>query len=289
MQGVYTAIVTPFDEKGDIDFPAVERIVDLQKKSGVAGLVVGGTTGEATTLSFEEKKELYRFVKERAGGLDLVAGTGTNDTAASVKLTEMALALGYRQVLAVTPYYNKPTRKGLVRHYREIAGTGARIILYHVPGRTGLTLPAAWLKELSTVPEIVAVKEASGNMTLFTEYLEAVGPERFAMLSGDDFTLTPFLSLGGRGVISVLSNIMPAETVRLVNAALAGDYHTAAALQVRYNAMIRTLFVESNPIPVKTALSLMGYCREIFRAPLETMEEKSRGLLAETMARYGLL
>ncbi len=288
MQGVYTAIVTPFTEKGGIDFPALERLLDLQKKGGVAGIVVGGTTGEAATLSFEEKKELYRFVKERAGGLDLVAGTGTNDTAASVKLTEMALALGYRQVLAVTPYYNKPTCKGLVRHYRELAKTGARIVLYHVPGRTGLTLPAAWLKEIAAIPEIVAVKEASGNMALFADYLEAVGTERFVMLSGDDFTLTPFMALGGRGVISVLSNIVPAETVTLVNAALAGDYRMAAALQVRYNALIRVLFVESNPIPVKTALSHMGYCGEVFRLPLETMEEKNRSLLIETMKRYGL-
>ncbi len=289
MQGVYTAIVTPFTGKGDIDFPAVERLIEFQKKGGVAGIVVGGTTGESATLSFEEKKELYRFVKERADGLDLIAGTGTNDTAASVRLTEMALGLGYRQVLAVTPYYNKPTCKGLVRHYREIAKTGARIVLYHVPGRTGLTMPAAWLKELAAIPEIVAVKEASGSMTLFADYLEAVGPGRFAMLSGDDFTITPFMALGGRGVISVLSNIMPAETVKLVNPALAGDYRTAADLQIRYNAMIRMLFVESNPIPVKTALSLMGYCRETFRSPLETMEEKNRSLLVETMKRYALL
>jgi len=289
MRGVYTAIITPFTDDGKIDFTVLERLIAFQQERGVAGIVVGGTTGEATTLSFDEKRELYRFVRGQARNLDLIAGTGTNNTAESVKLTEMAVDLGYRHVLAVTPYYNKPTCKGLIKHYREIARTGVRIVLYHVPGRTGLTLPPTWLKELAEIPEIVAIKEASGNMVLFADYLEAVGPGRFAMLSGDDFTIVPFLALGGRGVISVLSNILPGETVSLVESALAGDFSKAADLQIKLNSLIRTLFIESNPIPVKTALSLMGYCREVFRLPLAPMEEKTRTVLIETLKRYGLL
>ncbi|HOW51200.1 MAG TPA: 4-hydroxy-tetrahydrodipicolinate synthase [bacterium] len=289
MKGVYTAIVTPFTTSGAIDYPALARLIEFQRKGGVAGLVAGGTTGEAATLSFEEKKELYAFVKKEAAGLDLIAGTGTNNTAESVELTRMARELGYTQVLVVTPYYNKPTCRGLMAHYGAIAATGAQIVLYNVPGRTGLNLPAAWLRELAAIPQITAVKEASGNMAQLADYLEQVGPGRFAMLSGDDFTIAPFVALGGVGVISVLSNIVPAETVQLTAAALMGDVKKAAALQVRYNALNRALFMESNPIPAKTALHLMGYCEEILRAPLATMEPQNRAKLIEVLKGYRLI
>lgn len=289
MKGVYTAIVTPFTKSGEIDYPALARLIAFQKKGGVAGIVVGGTTGEAATLSFEEKKELYAFVKKEAAGLDLIAGTGTNNTAESVKLTEMAQGLGYTQMLVVTPYYNKPTCRGLMTHYRAIAATGARIVLYNVPGRTGLNLPAAWLKELAALPQITAVKEASGNMAQLVDYLELVGDTRFAMLSGDDFTITPFVALGGVGVISVLSNVAPAETVALTNAALAGEFATARRLQRELNALNRVLFIESSPIPAKTALHLMGYCEEILRSPLETMEPQTRAKLVDVLKGYRLI
>ncbi len=289
MKGVYTAIVTPFTDRGAVDYAALARLIAFQKKGGVAGIVVGGTTGEAATLSFDEKKELYAFVKKEAAGLELIAGTGTNNTAESVKLTGMALELGYTQVLVVTPYYNKPTCRGLMAHYGAIAATGAQIVLYNVPGRTGLNLPAAWLKELAAIPQITAVKEASGNMAQLADYLEQVGSGRFAMLSGDDFTITPFVALGGVGVISVLSNVAPAETVQLTAAALAGDSKKAAELQVRLNALNRVLFVESNPIPAKTALHLMGYCEEILRLPLATMEPQNRAKLIEVLKGYRLI
>lgn len=289
MKGVYTAIVTPFTTSGAVDYSALTRLIEFQRKGGVAGLVVGGTTGEAATLSFEEKKELYAFVQKKAAGLDLIAGTGTNNTAESVELTRMALELGYTQVLVVTPYYNKPTCRGLMAHYGAIAATGAQIALYNVPGRTGLNLPAAWLKELAAIPQITAVKEASGNLAQLADYLEQVGFDRFAMLSGDDFTITPFVALGGVGVISVLSNIVPAETVALTNAALADDFKKAADLQMRYNALNRALFMESNPIPAKTALHLMGYCEEILRLPLATMEPQNRTKLIEVLKGYRLI
>lgn len=289
MKGVYTAIVTPFTKGGAIDEAALKKLIAAQRKGGVAGIVVAGTTGEAATLSFEEKRDLFAFVKQEAAGLDLVAGTGTNDTAGSVKLTEMAIGLGYTQVLAVTPYYNKPTCRGLMAHYGAIAATGVKIVLYNVPGRTGLNLPAAWLKELAAIPGITAVKEASGNMAQMADYLEQVGADRFTMLSGDDFTITPFVALGGAGVISVVSNIAPAETVELTGAALAGDFAKAAALQVRLNGLIRALFMESSPIPVKTALHLMGLCEEAFRSPLATMEPQNREKLVEVLKKYRLI
>jgi 4-hydroxy-tetrahydrodipicolinate synthase len=162
-------------------------------------------------------------------------------------------------------------------------------VLYNVPGRTGLNLPAAWLKELAAIPQITAVKEASGNMAQLADYLEQVGQGRFAMLSGDDFTITPFVALGGVGVISVLSNVAPAETVALTTAALAGDFKKAAELQVRLNALNRVLFIESSPIPAKTALHLMGYCEEILRSPLETMEPQNRAKLVEVLKGYRLI
>jgi len=174
-------------------------------------------------------------------------------------------------------------------HYGAIAATGAKIVLYNVPGRTGLNFPAGWLKELAAIPQITAVKEASGNMAQAVDYFEQVGPDRFAMLSGDDFTITPFIALGGAGVISVVSNIAPAETVALTGAALAGDFGKATSLQVRLNGLIRALFMESSPIPVKTALHLMGFCEEILRSPLATMEPQNREKLVETLKRYRLV
>ena len=209
MKGVYTAIVTPFKESGKIDFDAFGKLLEGQVKAKVSGVVVAGTTGEGATLNHEEKEELFRFTKEHCPTLDLVAGTGTNNTADSVKQTEIALEAGFEKVLIVTPYYNKPTPKGLFAHYSAVAVTGAKIVLYNVPGRTGLNIAPAALKMITEIKNVVAVKEATGDLGRLADYLDAVGTERFDFLSGDDFTVVPFISMGGKGVISVLSNIYP--------------------------------------------------------------------------------
>ena len=285
MKGVYTAIVTPFKNSGEIDFNAFEKLLDEQIKAKVAGVVVAGTTGEGATLNLAEKEELFRFTKEHCPTLDLVAGTGTNNTADSVKQTEVALKAGIEKVLIVTPYYNKPTPKGLFAHYSAIAATGAKIVLYNVPGRTGLNIAPAALKLVSEIKNVVAVKEATGDLGRLADYLDAVGTERFDFLSGDDFTVVPFISMGGKGVISVLSNIYPEICVKMVNAALSGDFATAAKIQLATNKINHAMFMESNPIPVKTALAMKKKCTDRFREPLANMEdaniEKLAGIIKE--------
>ncbi len=287
MKGVYTALVTPF-KNGKVDYEALEKLLIRQKEGKVAGLVVGGTTGEAATLTFEEKKELYGFVKKNAEGLDLIVGTGTNDTAGSVELTKMALELGIEKVLVVTPYYNKPSAKGLYRHYSAIAETGAKIVLYNVPGRTGLNVAPSCLKTLSQIESIVAVKEATGNIAQLADYLELV-PDRFDFLSGDDFTIVPFISMGGKGVISVLSNVFPAETVEMVELALHSRFEQAARIQISLNRFNHSMFMETNPVPAKTALAMMGIIEEEFRSPLDAMETENREKLAEVLKDYELI
>lgn len=289
MKGVYTAVVTPFDSFGKIDFTSLEKILKTQVEAGVSGIVAAGTTGEAATLTLDEKIELFKFVKEKCPTLDIVAGTGTNNTADTVNQTEEALKIGINKVLIVTPYYNKPTSKGLFRHYSEIARTGAEIILYNVPGRTGLNVAPECLADLSRIDNIVAVKEATGDLGRLADYLDAVGTERFFFFSGDDFTIAPFISMGGTGVISVVSNVLPELCVALVNAALSGDFKKAADIQISINRLNHAMFMESNPGPVKTALSLMGLCEDNFRSPLDKMEEKNIAKLSEILKDYSLI
>ncbi len=289
MKGVYTAIVTPFDRSGSIDFNAMGSLLEMQVNAGVSGIIVCGTTGEAATLSIEEKVSLFEFVKEKCGQLDIVAGTGTNNTAETVNQTKAALECGINKVLIVTPYYNKPSCAGLVRHYSEVANTGAGIVLYNVPGRTGLNVTPDTLEELAAIENIIAVKEATGDMKQLAEYIDAVGSDRFDFLSGDDFTVVPFISLGGKGVISVFTNILPELGVAMVNSAIAGDFKKAADIQISLNRINKAMFMEPNPLPVKTSLSLMKLCEDNFRAPLDKMEEKNIAKLSETLKDYSLI
>jgi len=288
MKGVYTAIVTPF-KKGKIDFDALGKLVEKQKRAEIHGLIVAGTTGEAATLSIDEKRELFTFIKENAGWMDIVAGTGGNNTAQSVKETEMALETGVEKVLIVTPYYNKPTCNGLYLHYKSIADTGAKIVLYNVPSRTALNIAPSCLKKLSSIENIIAVKEASGSIAGLTDYLDAVGSNRYDFFSGDDFTIAPFVAMGGKGVISVISNIMPEKVVELVEAGLGGKTEKSSKIQIELNKIIHTMFLETNPLPVKTALSMMGQLEESFRAPLANMEESNRVELKKILKEYNLL
>ncbi len=287
MQGVYTAIITPFDEYGKIDFKALSNLLNLQIKGNVTGIVVAGTTGEAATLSKDEKADLFTFVKENAKNLDVVAGTGSNSTSDSVINSEIALKCGIRKHLVVTPYYNKPTPKGLFNHYSAIAETSCEIVLYNVPGRTGLNISEQALDKIGEIPEVTAVKEATGSISRLIDYLSVVG-ERFDFMSGDDFTIVPFISMGGKGVISVLSNIFPKETVEMTQAALNGDFKKASAMQIWFNRLIHSLFIESSPIPVKTLMSKIGLIQDKFRSPLAEMEEDNKEKLFKIAKEYGL-
>jgi len=290
MKGTYTAIVTPFDRTGNIDFNALETIISLQVDAGVSGLVICGTTGEAATLSIEEKVSLFEFVKSHCGEeIDLVAGTGTNNTAETVKQTKAAMDTGINKVLIVTPYYNKPSCAGLFRHYSEVARTGAGIVLYNVPGRTGINVSPECLEKLADIENIIAVKEATGDMGRLSAYIDAVGTERFDFMSGDDFTVVPFISMGGKGVISVFTNILPELGVAMVDSALSGKFNKAADIQVSLNKLNNAMFMEPNPLPVKTALSLMKICEDQFRAPLDRMEKENIIRLSDILKDYSLI
>ena len=286
MKGVYTAIITPFKEDGKIDFEAFGKLLEKQESAGVSGVVVAGTTGEGATLALSEKEELFRFACGRVSKLDLVAGTGTNNTADSVRQTEAALKAGFKTVLAVTPYYNKPTPKGLFAHYSAIAATGAKIVLYNVPGRTGLNISPLALSMVAKIENVVAVKEATGDIGRLADYLAEVGEERFDFLSGDDFTVVPFVSMGGKGVISVFTNIFPEIGVKLVDLALAGDFEKARKVQIMINRLNHSMFMESNPIPVKTAMAELGLCRNVFRPPLATIEDKNLTALMDIVRDF---
>ena len=286
MKGVYTAIITPFKEDGKIDFEAFGKLLEKQESAGVSGVVVAGTTGEGATLALNEKEELFRFACGRVSKLDLVAGTGTNNTADSVRQTEAALKAGFKTVLAVTPYYNKPTPKGLFAHYSAIAATGAKLVLYNFPGRTGLNSSPLALSMVAKIENVVAVKEATGDIGRLADYLAEVGEERFDFLSGDDFTVVPFVSMGGKGVISVFTNIFPEIGVKLVNLALAGDFEKARKVQIMINRLNHSMFMESNPIPVKTAMAELGLCRNVFRPPLATIEDKNLTVLMDIVRDF---
>jgi len=289
MKGTYTAVVTPFNDDGKIDFDSLGNLLEKQKNAGITGIIAAGTTGEAATLTIEEKVQLFSFTKQVCPDMEIVAGTGTNNTIDSVKQTEAALNIGIKKVLVVTPYYNKPSCRGLYRHYSEIARTGAKIILYNVPGRTGLNVDPECLARLADIENIVAVKEASGDMKRLAEYIHLVGNKRFDFLSGDDFTVVPFISLGGKGVISVFTNILPELGVAMTNAALEGNFTKAAEIQISITALNYAMFLESNPLPVKTSLSMMKMCRDNFRAPLDKMEEENIAKLSETLRNYNLI
>ena len=288
MKGTYTAIVTPF-KNGNIDFDALKKTIALQKEAGITGLIVAGTTGEAATMTFEEKEQLFSFVVKNAGDLDLVAGTGTNDTASSVALTEMALKAGIEKVLVVTPYYNKPSCAGLFLHYSEVAATGAKIVLYNVPGRTALHVAPDCLKKLAEIENIIAVKEASGSVANLIEYQNAVGADRFDFFSGDDFTVVPFISMGGKGVISVFTNVIPKTGVEMINSALNGDFKRAATIQREILDFNNAMFMETNPLPVKTAMVIKGLMDENFRAPLAPMLPENRKRLEEILKQYNAI
>lgn len=281
--GVCTALITPF-LNGEVNYPMVEQLLRRQMEAGIRSAVICGTTGESATLSDREKLELFRRAKQYTGDrCRIIAGTGSNNTEHAIALSKAAQDSGVDALLVVSPYYNKATEEGLVAHYRAVAGAvEIPVIVYNVPSRTGVDISVGVYQYLSQIPNIVGVKEASSDITKVTKILAAC-PEDFAVWSGNDDQAAAVISLGGAGVISVLSNVLPEETQAMVSAALDGDFDTASDLQKKMLPLTEALFAEVNPIPVKAAMKLIGYdcgeCRLPLTAPSPATLKKLKRLL----------
>ncbi len=288
-KGAGVAIVTPFTEDG-INFPEFGRMIDAQIEGHTDAIIVAGTTGEAATMSDAEHKEAIRFaVQHTKGRIPVVAGTGSNDTAYAVQLSQYAEKVGADGLLLVTPYYNKCTQKGLIEHFTKIADSvNVPCILYDVPSRTGLSIKVSTYAELSKHPNIVAVKEANGDLSSILRLRYTVGDE-LAVYSGNDDQIVPILSLGGMGVISVLSNVMPKETHDICQLYVDGKVEEAAKLQIACTDIVDALFCETNPIPAKTAMRLMGYAAGPLRLPLSEMEPENRKKLDAALKAHNLI
>lgn len=280
LKGSWVALITPFSEDGKIDFNAFEKLVSMQVAANTDGILICGTTGESVTLNFEEKKALMLETKRLTGGrTPLMFGTGGNDTRAVVELTARAAELGADAVLVVTPYYNKPPQEGLKAHYRAVAAaTPLPMVLYNVPGRTGCNLLPDTVVDLASVKNIVAVKEASGNLDQVMEIVRRV-PDGFALFSGDDALNLPIMACGGVGTISVTANVAPVMMKNFNDAALAGDWAQAKALHYRLLDLHRGLFIEANPLPAKAALANAGLIEDFTRLPLCRPSAKARELM----------
>ncbi len=293
LQGVFTALVTPFDDAGRIDEPALRDLVRAQVAAGVAGLVPAGTTGEAATLSRAEHERLIAVVAEEAAAsgerVRVFAGAGSNDTRQACELARAAHRAGADGLLLVTPYYNKPPQNGLVAHFRAVAEAGdLPVLLYNVPGRTGVNLLPETVLALAEDEIFWGIKEASGQLEQASRIL-AERPSSFAVLSGDDALALPLIALGADGVVSVISNAAPRATVELVAAALAGDRARAISLHRRLQPLMSAAFVESNPIPIKWALWRLGVLDDRLRLPLESASPAARRAMSEALCRVGLL
>ena len=287
--GAATALITPFKD-GKLDYASLDALIEAQIAGGIDALVIAGTTGEAATLTHEEHCDLLRYSVEKvAGRVPVIAGTGSNDTAYGIELSRYACEVGCDALLLVTPYYNKATPKGLIKNFLATAdATDKPIILYNVPSRTGVNITLPVYRELAKHERIVAVKEASGNLSAIAELIAECG-DALDVYSGNDDQIVPIMSLGGKGVISVFSGIMPRVTHDLTAACLAGDFKTGAELQLKYLRLMNTLFCEVNPVPVKAASALLGLCGEEIRLPLCEMEPHNLEKLKTVMADYGLL
>lgn len=293
MKGIYTALLTPFLESGEVDYSALTRILEQQTRLGIRGFVVCGTTGESVTLSLEEKEKLYRFVLAYGKGktLDLVAGTGSNDTRESVKLTQLAESIGYRKFLIVVPYYNKPSQEGLRQHFITVANATlqpeSEIILYNVPSRTGVTLSAETIANLASHPKIRAIKEASGDLTFLSAIQKALSEKKLSLslLSGDDAVYHDFIKAGGHGVISVSSHVCPSAMIQIEKRVAEGNFEEAEKIQRKFLPIFSGLFIESNPTPLKWVMAELGLCKNILRLPLVPVAaptvEKLRRLLMD--------
>lgn len=287
-EGMATALITPLTENG-IDYEAFGKLIDWQIEEGINALVICGTTGEASTLSDEEHRDAIRFAVERANRrVPIIAGTGSNNTEYAIDLTRFACEVGVDGVLVVTPYYNKATQNGLIKMFTSIADASTvPVILYDVPSRTGTAIEPKTVAVLAEHPNIVGLKAASGNISKIAETIHLCG-DKITVYSGNDDQVIPIMALGGKGCISVLSNVLPKESVAMCQKFFQGDVKAAAKMQLDYLPLINALFSEVNPIPVKAAMAKMGFCEDYLRMPLTPMEDAHREVLFTEMRKAGV-
>lgn len=289
--GTMTALVTPFNRKGEVDFEALRKLIDYQIESGVDSILVCATTGESASLTIKEKQAIIIASVEYANGrVPIVAGTGTNETEMSLNMTIFAKENGASAALLVTPYYNKPPQDGLFEHFRLIANTtNFPIILYNVPSRTGVNMTAeTQLRLANTCPNIVATKEASGNFEQIMNIIKNA-PAHFSVLSGDDSLAFPIVALGGKGAVSVISNLLPKEFSSMIRMALKGDFANARDMHYKLLELMQLMFIEPNPIPIKYALSLKGLVKEVYRMPLLGLQRNNKKKIKEAITRLANL
>jgi 4-hydroxy-tetrahydrodipicolinate synthase len=286
--GSMTALITPFNE-GRIDYDSLERLVEHQIRCGTTALVPCGSTGESATLTHAEHADVVRaVVRFAAGRVPVIAGAGSNSTSEAIALTQAARDAGANAALLISPYYNKPTQEGILRHYETIAReTRFPLIPYNIPGRTGSKMEATTIARLAHVDGIIGLKEATGSLDEVQEVIRLCG-ERFEVYSGDDALTLPILAVGGRGVISVIANLLPKESAAVAGAALRGDWNEARRLHYRMLPLMHALFLETNPIPIKAALAMAGFCRDELRLPLVPMSEGPREKLRSLMREMGI-
>ncbi|MDA3956417.1 4-hydroxy-tetrahydrodipicolinate synthase [Oceanispirochaeta sp.] len=288
--GVFTALVTPFNEKKEIDRDCLKKIVQFQLSKGISGLVPVGTTGESPTVSHEENMDVIEIVvKEVNGKVPVIAGTGSNSTDEAIRMTKIAKHIGADASLQVAPYYNKPTQEGLYQHFMTIAdAVDLPMMIYNVQGRSAVNINTDTLMRLAKHENIVAVKEASGDLNQMMEVIRRK-PADFDVLSGDDNLALPLILLGGTGVVSVTSNIIPKWMEEMVQAARKGDLDKAKRIHYELLPLFQTMFIETNPIPVKTAMAAMGLLEEVFRLPLCQAAESSKTIIREVLKSQGLI
>ncbi|MBN1697677.1 MAG: 4-hydroxy-tetrahydrodipicolinate synthase [Spirochaetales bacterium] len=289
-EGVITALITPFEENGDIDAVSLKKLVDFQIENGVHGLLPMGTSGESPTMNHDEHIEVIRIVTEHVNKrVPVIAGTGSNCTREAINLTKRAKDCGVDASLQVAPYYNKPTQEGFYRHFMSIAdNVDVPIIVYNIPGRTGKNIENRTMLKLAQHPNIVGVKEASGDLNQMMDLI-AAKPDSFVVLSGDDNLTFPLIILGGRGIVSVTSNLVPDRISAFVNAALNGDVETARKKHYELLPLFKAMFLETNPIPVKAACALKGMIKEVYRLPLCPMAKENKEKLVSVMKQAALL
>lgn len=288
--GSAIAIITPMNGGGSINYDVLGEMIDNQIENGTDAIVICGTTGEASTMTDEEHLECIRFAVERtAKRVPVIAGTGSNDTAYAVKLSKEAETLGADALLVVTPYYNKTTQRGLITHFTAIAdAVNIPLVLYNIPGRTGMNIEVATMKELAKHKNICAVKEASGNISYAAKLIAECG-DMIDVYSGNDDMIVPLMSIGAKGVISVLSHVIPKETHLMAQYCLENNFAEAAKLQIEYLDLINSLFIEVNPIPVKEAVNMMGVKAGSCRLPLYEMSDEHKNVLRDSLKKHGLI
>ncbi len=288
LKGALTALVTPFCD-GKVDEEALQSLIERQIEGGVQGLVPCGTTGESATLTHEEHNRVIDITIEAAAGrLPVIAGTGSNSTEETIRLTRHAEKAGATAALLITPYYNKPSQAGLFAHFRSVSeAVDLPLVLYNVPGRTGVNMLPETVARLSELENVVGIKEATGDLAQISRVIE-LSMDDFCVISGDDFTTLPILCLGGSGVISVTSNVAPSDVSSMIKSFFAGDTDGARAMHYRLSPLNRSMFLETNPVPVKTALAMMGLVKEEFRLPLVRISNENRPKLLNILKNYGI-